>query len=209
MTFSVDTRGDMDLLSNTLQTICDLANSYLNNIDPRQDAWIALTSMVDHDGSLNKGTRGKIVMAVYNITREAFASSYSPALLGGAGISGSTGLPIVAPPLYLDVHLMFMANFTEKTYPDGLAALSRLIGYFQQTPVFNLQNAPGLSPEIDQLTLDFENLSPVDVNYVMGMLGTRYLPSAFYQLRMIPFVSTAMQARTYPVAGHHVSSTNA
>lgn len=101
---------------------------------------------------------------------------------------------------------MFMANFAEKSYPDGLAALSRLISYFQQTPVLTPQNAPELSPEIDKLTLDFENLTPVDVNYVMSMLGTRYLPSAFYKLRMIPFASTAMQGRTYPVIGDAVSS---
>jgi hypothetical protein len=104
---------------------------------------------------------------------------------------------------------MFMANFTERTYQDGLAALSRLISYFQQTPVFTLQNAPDLSPQIDKLTLDFENLTPVDVNYVMSMLGTRYLPSAFYKLRMIPFTSTAMQARTYPVAGSGIVSNQA
>jgi hypothetical protein len=58
-----------------------------------------------------------------------------------------------------------------------------------------------LDPAFDKLTLEFENLSPVDVNYVMSMLGTRYLPSAFYKLRMIPFASTAMQGRTYPVGG--------
>jgi hypothetical protein len=77
--------------------------------------------------------------------------------------------------------------------------LSRLIGFFQQTPYFSPVNAPALEPEINKLTLDFENLSAVDVNYVMAMLGTRYLPSAFYKLRMLPFASAAMQARAYPV----------
>jgi hypothetical protein len=94
---------------------------------------------------------------------------------------------------------MFMANFSEKTYSDGLAALSRLISFFQQTPFFTQDNAPGIGPDVDKLTLDFENLSPVDVNYVMGMLGTRYFPSAFYKLRMIPFVASAMKARAYAV----------
>ena len=32
-------------------------------------------------------------------------------------------------------------------------------------------------------------------------LGTRYLPSAFYKMRMIPFVSAAMAGRSYPVTG--------
>jgi len=107
---------------------------------------------------------------------------------------------VVGPPLYLDVHVMFMANFMEKNYSDGLAALSRLIGYFQQTPWFNRDNAPALDPEIDKLTLEFENLSPVDVNYVMGMLGTRYFPSAFYKMRMLSYNAPAMLGRAYAVS---------
>lgn len=190
----------MDLLRNILQVICDQANSHLNNIDHRQDDWVVLTSMVDHDGSLNKHTKSKIVMGVYNITREAFSSSYVPAQPNRSGNGAAEGMAVVAPPLYLNLHLMFMANFTEHSYPDGLGALSRLISFFQQKRVFTPQNAPALAPEIDKLTMDIENLSPVDVNYVMSMLGTRYLPSAFYKLRMVPFASTAMLERSYPIS---------
>ncbi|MEJ2459795.1 MAG: hypothetical protein P8Y58_17310, partial [Novosphingobium sp.] len=70
-------------------------------------------------------------------------------------------------------------------------------------------NAPTLTESIDKLTLEFENLSPVDVNYVMSMLGTRYLPSAFYKLRMLPFVSTAMGERAYPVRGARMAGRSA
>ncbi|MFN6251908.1 MAG: DUF4255 domain-containing protein [Acetobacteraceae bacterium] len=191
----------MDLIRNALKTICDQANTYLANIDPRPDSWVVLTSLVDHGGAINDSARDKIVMVVYNITRDAFASSYQPTAPASPGANHRQGLPVTAPPLYLNVHLMFMANFTEDAYPDGLAALSRVIEYFQQTSTFTPQNAPKLSPEIDQLALEFENLTTIDVNYVMSMLGTRYLPSAFYKLRMIPFAPSAMVARTYPVAG--------
>jgi hypothetical protein len=189
----------MDLLRNVLQAICDSVNEHLNNIDQRSDPWILLTSMVDHDGSINQSTRGKIVMGVYNITREAFSSSYAPVASSFASDDTSRGMSVVSPPLYLDVHLMFMANFTERSYPDGLAILSRVIAFFQQMRVFTPQNTPDLAPEISKLTLDLENLTPVDVNYVMSMLGTRYLPSAFYKLRMIPFASQAMLERSFPV----------
>ena len=189
----------MDVLKNALEVICDSVNVYLNNIDQRSDSWVVLTSIVDHDGSINQLTRGKIVMGVYNITREAFASSYTPVAPGSAGRDVARGMSVVAPPLYLDVHVIFMANFTERSYPDGLAALSRLIGFFQQNRVFTPQNSPDLAPELANLSLDIENLAPVEVNYVMSMLGTRYLPSVFYNLRMIPFASSAMLERRYPV----------
>lgn len=190
-----------DLIRNALETVCGLANTYLENLDRRGDAWITLTSLVDHNGTLNQGARDKIVMCVYNITREVTISTYQQTTASGSKKGAVDSLTVVAPPLYIDVHLMFMANFTEKNYSDGLAALSRLIGYFQQNPFYSQDNAPGLDPAFDKITLEFENLSPVDVNYVMSMLGTRYLPSAFYKLRMIPFTSSAMQSRTYPVSG--------
>jgi hypothetical protein len=190
-----------DLVRNALETIAGLANAYLENLDRRGDAWISLTSLVDHNGTLNQGARDKIVMCVYNITREITISTYQPTLSSGRKTDLAAGLAIISPPLYIDIHLMFMANFTEKNYSDGLAAISRLISYFQQTPYYDSSNAPMLDPVFDKLTLEFENLSPVDVNYVMSMLGTRYLPSAFYKLRMIPFASTAMQGRTYAVGG--------
>ena len=104
---------------------------------------------------------------------------------------------------------MFMANFAEKSYADGLAALSRLIGFFQQNPFFNAQTAPALDPAIGKLTLDLESMSPVDVNYVMSMLGVRYLPSAFYKLRMIPFASSAMRARSHAVTGEGLAGATA
>lgn len=191
----------MDLLRNTLEVICQQANQFLENLDRRGDDWLILTSMVDHNGSLNEAARDKIVMCVYNITRETTISTYQQSYVDPSNRGTSDSYAQINPPLYIDVHLMFMANFTEKNYADGLSALSRLIGFFQQMPVFNAANAPALSSEIDKLTLEFENLVPVDVNYVMSMLGTRYLPSAFYKLRMIPFVSTAMRARGYAISG--------
>jgi hypothetical protein len=191
----------MDILRNALETISGLANEYLENLDRRGDAWITLTSLVNHNGALNKDARDKIVMCVYNITRETTISTYQRNVSSDQSTKPVDAFAVVNPPLYVDVHLMFMANFTEKNYSDGLAILSRLIGYFQQTPYFTAANAPQLAPIIDKLTLEFENLSPVDVNYVMSMLGTRYLPSAFYKMRMLPFVSAAMAGRTYPVTG--------
>jgi len=173
----------MDKIRNVLEVIRQLASEHLGNIDRRGDEWLVLTSIVDHDGTVNETTRDKLVMNLYSITREDTISTYNPALPGAGGFA------MVAPPLYIDLHLIFMANFIERKYPDGLAAISW----------FNHDNAPLLHPDIDKLTLEFVNLSPVDVNYVMGMLGTKYLPSVFYKLRMIPFASSAMQARTYPV----------
>ncbi len=186
-------------IRNVLEVICKSANEYLQNIDRRNDDWVVLSSIVDHDGSINESIKDKVVMTLYNITRENIVSNYTPAR------PGADSFAIVRPPIYINLHLMFMANFSGKNYADGLAAISRIISFFQQNPSFTQTNAPDLQPGIDKLTMDIENLTPIDVNYIMSILGTKYFPSTFYKLRLLPFDSNAMQARTYGVMGVGVS----
>ncbi len=134
-------------------------------------------------------------MSLYNITRETTVSTYNSVQSSGSSYFSA------APPLYVDLDIIFMANFVETHYPAGLAAISRLVSYFQQNPALTHATAPRLDPAVDKISLELVNLSPADVNHVMGMLGTKYLPSVFYKLRMIPFQSPAMQSRSYPAQG--------
>lgn len=187
-----------DILRNALEVIRALANTHLQNLDGRAEDWIALTSPSDQDGMPNADTGNKIVMTVYNITAATTVSTYPTTLPGQAAAS---------PPLYLDLHLMFAANFAPANYGEGLAALSRLITYFQQTPIISHDNAPQLAPSINKLALEFANLGLADVRCVMDMLGTRYRPSVFYRLRMLPFVSSDMQSRGYPDAAPGLAET--
>jgi hypothetical protein len=188
-------------IRNILETICKLSNEFIQNTERRSDDWVTLSSIVDHNGAVNEATRDRVVMTLYNISRENTIASYTPAQRGGDEFA------IVKPPVYINLHLMLMANFSDKNYPDGLAAISQIISYFQQNPTFDQANAPDLAPGIEKLTMEMENLSPVDVNYVMSMLGTKYLPSVFYKLRLLPFAGNAMQARTYPIMSAGMAET--
>lgn len=138
-------------------------------------------------------------MTLYNISRENIVSTYTSTKAGVGGFA------IVQPPIYIDLHVMFMANFSAKNYSEGLEAISLVISFFQQNPCFTHSNAPDLGPEIDKITMEMSNLDASELNHVMGVLGTKYLPSVFYKLRMLPFASKAMQARTYPAAGNEVA----
>lgn len=178
-----------DIIRNALETIAGLADIYLQSCACRDDSWLALTSTLDREGAPNPAARDKIVMTVYNFTSETTLGANLPV----RQIASGESFAAVSPPLHLNVHLMFTANFTDRDYGTGLAMLSRLISYFQQMP----ENA--LAPEIDRMTLELENLEPADVQRVTAMLGTHYLPSVFYKLRMLTFASPAIQARVFPV----------
>ncbi|WP_448661445.1 DUF4255 domain-containing protein [Sphingomonas sp. CJ20] len=193
----------MTSIRGVLEVIRDLSNAYMQNLDRREDDWVVLTSPVYHDGSVNEHARDKVVMTLFNITRENIISSYTPAR------AGEDSFAILPPPLYIDLHIAFMANFASANYADGLGAISRLIAYFQQNPWFTQANAPRLPPNLDKITLEMSSYDPVEVNYVMSMLGTKYLPSVFYKLRMLPFTAGAMQARTYPARGAGVAEEEA
>jgi hypothetical protein len=45
------------------------------------------------------------------------------------------------------------------------------------------------------------NLEMTDLNYLMGMIGAKYLPSVYYKVRVIPFRSDAMRGQVSAVHG--------
>lgn len=171
----------MTIICATLETIRKLANEYMQNLDRRSDDWVALTNHVHHDGSMNEHIKDKVVMTLYNITRENVVSAYTPTR------DQIDSPAVVNPPIYIDLHLVFMANFTTNNYSSGLSAIDTIISFFQQHPIFDKSNAPGLGLGIDKITLEMLSPDLVEVTDVMSMLGTKYLPSVFYKMRMLPF----------------------
>jgi Pvc16 N-terminal domain len=87
------------------------------------------------------------------------------------------------PTIYLNLFLLFSVNLS--SYPESLKRLSYIIQYFQYKNVFTTLNSPGLPDGIDKLILDLSTLSFQDMNNLWGILGSKYLPSVMYKLRLI------------------------
>ncbi len=186
----------MAIIDGTLELIRARLNDSLQNRDRRDEDWVSLSNIVDVDGKPFEGAVNRVVMCLINIADEKMISTYNAARRGKDGEFAQ-----VPPPLYIDLYLAFVANFYNHQYRAGLAALSLTISYFQQNPWFTRDTLPPLDPAIDKINLEFVNLGPVDVNYVMGMLGIKYLPSVFYKLRLLPFTAGPMGAKILPVGG--------
>ncbi len=176
-----------------IETVCELIrqrlNAFFQNTDRSDDDWVILSNVVDHDGAVCQGAKDKVVMVVTNITHETIIGTYNATTRANASTYA-----VIQPPIYINLFILFFANFYDRRYAQGLAMISRTISFFQQNPWFNHSNMPDLDPRIDKITMEITNLDLLQVNYLMGMLGTKYLPSAYYKLRMIPFGSDAMQA---------------
>jgi hypothetical protein len=172
----------MAVIQNTLRLISERLNEALAAADPKSKDWVSLSNLVNQTGQPFPNAKDKIVMCLANLQHETFVSSYQAAVPVANG-----QFAVIAPPLYIDLFLLFYANFGELNYSDGLGMISNTIAFFQQNPYFTHDNLPGLDPAIDKLTFEFSNLDLMSLNYLMGMMGVKYLPSVYYKVRMIPF----------------------
>ncbi len=186
----------MSAIQTTLELIRQKLNESFRNADPREDDWVILSNLVDHEGHPHEQAKDKVVMFLANIQHETTISTYNRTV----PVKGDQ-YAIVAPPLYINLFVLFFANFHDRNYPEGLAMISRTISFFQQNAWFTRENLPNLDPIIEKLTLEITNLSLTELNYLTGLTGTKYLPSVYYKIRMIPFDSGAMQGQTPAAKG--------
>lgn len=91
----------------------------------------------------------------------------------------------VAPEVAMNLHVLFVARFSE--YGQSLVYLSRVIRHFQVNRVLTRDNAPTLSQELGQLTMELHTLTMQQQNDMWSMLKTGYQPSVLYRVKMIVF----------------------
>jgi Pvc16 N-terminal domain len=87
------------------------------------------------------------------------------------------------PKVYLNLYILFAVNLP--VYSESLKRLSFIIQFFQYQSVFTPLTSPGLPTGVEKLILDLNTLSFQDLNNLWGILGSKYLPSVMYKLRLI------------------------
>lgn len=176
----------MSDIRQTLEAVRVRMNEFIRAAEPRTEDWVVLSNLVDPDGKAVESTRGKLVMFLAGIQKESMVSTYNGAVPSGDGFA------IVPPPLYVDLYVLLLANFYDANYADGLGMISLAISFFQQYPSFTPATLPDLPPDVDRLSWEMTNLDPLNLSYLMGIAGVKYLPSAYYKVRLLPFQSGAM-----------------
>ena len=87
------------------------------------------------------------------------------------------------PKIFLNLYVLFSVNLS--TYTESLKRLSYIIQFFQYQNVFTPLTSPSMPDGVDELIVDLMSLSYQDLNNLWGILGSRYLPSVMYKVRMI------------------------
>jgi hypothetical protein len=137
---------------------------------------VIVSSLMDIKGNANMQIENKVCLFLQNIEEEKIAKS--------GGFQANDGM---APPMYINLYLVFAANFPDPNYIESLRYVSMIIEFFQGHSVFDRSNTPMLSSNIDKVTLDYVNLDFNELNNLWSLIGAKYIPSAVYKMRMLTF----------------------
>lgn len=103
------------------------------------------------------------------------------------------------PPVELDIFVLFVAHNND--YATALRDLSDVLGFFQANPVFDAAKYPALNASvsmpdekpwqlIERLSFMLHSLTFEQQNNLWAMLGSKYIPSVVYRMKMLTFFET-------------------
>lgn len=137
----------------------------------------------------------KIVLTLVNLIEEVTMKNTSPYR------SFNFQSEVENPPTYLNLFLLFTANFTspqgggsssQVPYNNGITLLSTVIEFFQSQNVFTVQNSPATdtiqNPLLQdiRIAMDLYPLTFEQVNHLWGSLGGKQMPFVMYKARVLP-----------------------
>ena len=111
-------------------------------------------------------------------------------------------MPGMAPPVTINIYLMFAAYFPNFNYVESLRYISLVIEFFQNHNTFNNANTPLLSDNIDKLHAEFYNVDINEVSRFWGSIGANYIPSVAYKIKHIRFDGNVILENTPRVSGN-------
>ena len=187
----------MILIDQVLLVLKERLEAALQAAQAQSESWIELGNALEPDGAPAAGVQDRIVMTLVSLQADGTTGLFAATSPGG----GRDMFPTVAPPLYVDAYVMFAPNFTRRNYGTGIAMMSRIIGWFQETPVLTRDLAPELPAALDRLAMDFTNLDFAQQNHLVTLTGMKGLPVVLYRLRRLPFESGAASRFDPPVRG--------
>lgn len=174
------------MINSAISHLAGQLNQFLKRSFELNEDVVVVSNILEQDGSISPNINNKMVVILTNIEKDTVP--YRQPMNGGAPGNGEyKRAGMTRPPLYLNLYLMFVANFGGGNYSEALKFISKTIGFFQHQPVFDQTASPDLDPRIEKLILDIENLSIQDLSNLWGLLSGKYLPSILYKVRMVSF----------------------
>ncbi len=173
------------MIDSAIALITNQLNQYLTRSFDLTEDIVAVSNILEQDGTVPPNVDNKLVAFLVNIERDVLPHRRP----SNASTVGADRSVVSNAPVYLNFYLMFAGNFSGNNYMESLKFSSNTIRFFQRRPVFDHQNAPDLDADIDKLVMNIQNLTIADLGNLWGILSGKYLPSVLYKVRMVVYDS--------------------
>jgi len=168
------------MINESLEFITTELNTFFKNSFKINEDKVILSNLVNADGSIPLQITDKMVISLVNVEQET--------VTGNAIFSQNTNSAssvVKNPPVNINLYLLFTAHFTN--YIESLKFLSGTIAFFQGQFLFTRTIHPALGPSIDKLVFELVKIDYLNINFLWGAIGTKYIPSTMYKMRMLTF----------------------
>ncbi len=183
------------MIHNLLPVVCSELNDYFKSRYGVRENRLILSNLINQDGSVALDGSNTVVCSLVNVEEET-------TLKATAGTTSSGGAFVKSSPdIYVNLTVIFSSYFLGKNYVEALKFLSGVIYFFQGKPVFTNDNTPGLSDNVEKAVFDLTSLSFHDLSAVFQMMGSKYLPSVVYRIRMLTFATDNIEDTIPSISG--------
>lgn len=164
------------MIHNLVSSIGFRLDEFIKNKLSISEDTVVISSLVDMSGNMNQEIENKIAVFLINIEEEKITKN--------GQFQSSPGM---APPVTVNIYLMFSAYFPNFNYVESLRYISLVIEFFQNHNFFNNANTPLLSDNIDKLYAELYNVDINEVSRFWSSIGVNYIPSVAYKVKHLRF----------------------
>lgn len=181
------------MIHQALQLIRDELQQFLNaKMKPQQNVnYASLVNPTNDQGESNWPSNA-LGLSLVNVEEERILRNQAPQVRrdgSDLALSGAT--------MKLHLYLLVSSHFGD--YTDALRFLSYTLSFFQTKAVFTPQNAPTMPAGMDQLNVALHSLTFEQMNQLWGTIGTKYLPSALYVVKLVSLGEEAVERVLPPI----------
>src|SRR4051794_35245271 len=164
------------MLDSAVYFLADEVNAYLQRL--AVDVVKAVPGSLANDDGTWAIADNTIGVAVVNVEEERTLRTQTPERVL---VNGSH----VVLPADLKLNLIVAFAVRHSKYDHTLRFLSHVLRFFQAHPIFTPAEYPALDPSIEKLAVELVSYGPEQLNQLWAYIGTKYLPSAIYRVRML------------------------
>lgn len=188
------------MIDTALILLRDELNSYINLKDASVN--VVIDNIGLFETSNGESLTNNVVISLVNIEEESTLKN-QPALkrpfINNKGVYQN-------PPVYLNLYVLFVSNYSGNDYPLALKRLSYIIQFLQGKNSFTSSSSvSGGSIDLSndnvtdlRFTLELYTLTFEQINHLWGSLGGRQMPFVMYKLRLVA-ITEGIRLREVPV----------